>query len=258
MIRRVLVICAIATAFVFPTAAEAAKPQLFTVPSTVTNSQVQSFEFTIASPIAYFCSMDGVLVAPCVSPMSFSGLAEGDHTFEVWATYMAPGPDICTWFPDPIGEICTPGPPMPTGSEASLFSYRIDRTPPNVTFSGEPKQGSSIRNRIALIAFSAEAGSTYSCTFDQRTPEPCESPVEWRNLEAGLHRVKIQATDAAGNQGPASSLEFAVNTRSITYRSINKTSAKRCLKRKLKRRGKVVRTKSGKIRYKTTCKRVRF
>lgn len=256
--RKFVFAAAVAVILAIPATASAATPQLLTVPPQYTNSDTQTFEFTIAAAILYECSMDGAALAPCTSPKSYSGLAEGSHTFSVVAQYNAPQPDFCTDFGPPIGLICTPMPPIPTWSTATTFDFVVDRTGPTVGFEGWPKQAAASRSRTASIEFQMEPGGSYTCTFDKRTPEPCQAPIEWRNLSVGLHRVKVRGTDAAGNVGAEFSLEFAVNSRTVTYRSITKTTAKRCVKKKLKKKGKVVRTKSGKVRYKTACKRVRF
>lgn len=241
----VIVVC-----LAFPASASALKPQLLTVPPEITNSQTQTFEFTIAAAISYQCSLDGAALTACVSPQSYSGLAEGTHTFTVIAQYNAPQPDFCIVIPPSVTPTCFPMPPIPTTSEASVFEFMVDRTGPTIEFAGTTKQGSASRARTANIQFQMERGGSYLCTFDKRTPEPCESPIDWRNLEIGLHRVKIQATDAAGNVGSVFSLEFAVNSRRITYRSITKTTAKRCVKKKVRR--------GGKLRNRTKCKKVRF
>lgn len=249
MVRRMTFAVVLVVAVAVPAAAQAAKPQLLTVPPLVTNTQTQTFEFTIANWNYYECSLDGSAFQFCAPPVTYTSLPDGSHAFAVRANHNVPD---CP----PLDPDC--GVFMAVTSDVSTFTFIVDRTRPEVSFTAGPKQGSSSRVRTVNIAFASEPGSTFVCTFDKRTPEPCESAVEWRNIEPGLHRVRVQATDAAGNVGDGSSLEFAVNTRTVTYRSINKTSAQRCVKRKLKRRGKVVRTKSGKIRYKTTCKRVRF
>lgn len=241
----VLVVCLMA-----PASASAAKPQLLTVPPLFTNSQSQTFEFTIGASIYYECTLDGVLTSPCTSPKTYSGLSEGAHTFSVIAFYNAPQPDFCITLPPPGGEFCTPMDPIPSWSQPSTFEFQVDRTAPTIAFAGAPKQGSSSRASTVNITFPMERGASYLCTFDKRTPEPCQAPIEWRNVEVGLHRVKVQATDSAGNVGAVYSLEFARNSRKVTYRSINKTSAKRCVKKKVRR--------GGELRKRTVCKRVRF
>lgn len=243
--KRLVVATIALIALAIPASASAAKPQLLTVPPANSSQSSVTFEFTIALSNFFECRIDGGPLSLCTSPITYTSLAEGPHSFEVRADHLVCLDMLCTIL-------------IPATSDFALFNFVIDRSGPAVAFTGGPKQGSASRNRTALVAFSSDPGSTFTCTFDKRSPEPCESPVEWRNLEVGLHRVKIRATDTAGNVGPDTSLEFAVNSKTVTYRSIGKTSAKRCVKKKLKKNGKVVRTKSGKVRYKTTCKRVKF
>jgi hypothetical protein len=64
------------------------------VPSAVTNATQASFEFTADEAGASFaCSLDDAAFAPCTSPASHSGLAEGAHTFKVSATDQAGNTD---------------------------------------------------------------------------------------------------------------------------------------------------------------------
>ncbi len=57
----------------------------------------------------YQCKLDGGSFVPCTSPMSYSGLAEGSHTFWVMAIDPAgnvdPTPSVYTWTVDTSGSI---------------------------------------------------------------------------------------------------------------------------------------------------------
>jgi glucose/arabinose dehydrogenase len=71
-----------------------------------------------------------------------------------------------------------------------------DTTPPVTTIvSKKVKDGGR-----AKVAFSSsEAGSTFTCRLDKRKPKPCTSPRKLKHLDEGKHKLRVAATDAAGN-----------------------------------------------------------
>ena len=60
-------------------------------------SESDSATFTFSADRAgatFQCSLDGAPFAPCTSPVTHTGLADGDHTFEVQATFRFAGVDL--------------------------------------------------------------------------------------------------------------------------------------------------------------------
>jgi hypothetical protein len=55
-------------------------------PTGTVTSQSATFAFTASESATFACSLDGAAAAPCTSPVSYSGLAGGAHTFTVVAT----------------------------------------------------------------------------------------------------------------------------------------------------------------------------
>jgi hypothetical protein len=56
-------------------------------PAAVTASNDASFNFTASEPAAFFeCQVDGAGFVPCGPPQNYTGLTNGNHTFEVRAT----------------------------------------------------------------------------------------------------------------------------------------------------------------------------
>src|SRR5207302_10206833 len=83
-------------------------------PSGVTASTSATFSFTSSVPGSTFqCSLDGASATACTSPQTYTGLANGAHTFSVKAI-------------DPAGNV------DPTPAAAS---WTVDTTAPAVTLS---------------------------------------------------------------------------------------------------------------------------
>ena len=60
----------------------------------------------------------------------------------------------------------------------------------------------------AKITFgSSEAGSSYKCKLDKAKYKSCHSPKTFRHLDEGKHKVKVLATDAAGNTDPTAAVK---------------------------------------------------
>jgi hypothetical protein len=90
-------------------------------PANPTNSTVATFAFHSTEKNSTFaCSLDGVAASACTSPTSYSGLANGAHTFTVAATDQAgntdPTPASFSWTVD------TQAPGAPTGLGATLVA----------------------------------------------------------------------------------------------------------------------------------------
>ena len=158
-------------------------------PPALTNSQQQTFEFSADEEGSTFeCRLDGAAFAPCTSPVVRTGLAEDDHRFEVQAT-------------DEAGN---------TDPEPAAAEFTIDRTAPDVTIDSGPDEHGN--DTTAQFTFSSpEAGTTFACSLDGETFEPCSSPASRDGLEDGPHGFTVQASDAATNAKTRTHL-FAVDT----------------------------------------------
>ena len=101
------------------------------MPSSLVNSSSATFAFTgsdSGSGVASFeCSLDSAAFVPCVSPLTYTGLADGLHTFVVRAI-------------DRAGNV---------DASPATFAWTVDLTPPNVTVSSNtslvwPPNGKSV------------------------------------------------------------------------------------------------------------------
>ena len=125
----------------------------------------------------FACRFDSAATfTPCTSPITYSGLAQGTHTFRVRAT-------------DPAGN---------TDPTPAMSSVTVDTTPPQTTITSGPS--GTISQQDASFSFSSsEAGSHFQCRLDGASFAACSSPKAYSGLGSGAHRFKVRAIDRAGN-----------------------------------------------------------
>jgi len=149
-------------------------------PANPTNATGASFSFTSTEAGSSFqCSLDGAAFASCTSPRSYTGLADGSHTFQVRAT-------------DPAGN---------TDATPASYTWTIDATAPNTTITASPANPTNATS--ATFSFtSTESGSTFQCRLDGAAFASCTSPQAYSGLAAGSHTFEVRATDSLGNTDP--------------------------------------------------------
>jgi hypothetical protein len=148
-------------------------------PSGTVATNSAQFTFTSNEPGSFTCSLDGAS-APCGSPKSYAGLADGQHTFTVAARDLVGNLDLTpasrTWTVDAVVE---------------------DNTSPETTITGGPT--GTVTSSTAEFAFTSdEPGGTFTCTLDGSSA-PCTSPKTYTGLGDGPHTFTVTATDIAGN-----------------------------------------------------------
>jgi hypothetical protein len=167
---------------VAPTTTITAKP---THPS---NNSAPSFTFTagdIGSTIE--CKLDGAPFAACTSPTTYTGVADGPHTFAARAT-------------DPAGN---------TGPQAA-YSWTIETRGPTVGLTSAP--GGLSNSSVATFSFSADEPSSFDCKLDGRGFEACNSPASYHGLGDGPHSLSVRAQDAVGNFSVAVTHTWRIDT----------------------------------------------
>src|SRR5439155_22152598 len=94
-----------------------------------------------------------------------------------------------------------------------------DTVKPSTTIKDAPHDPSSLR--VALFTFSSsENGVAFSCALDGGAFRLCP-PDGFPGLRPGRHQLVAQATDAAGNVGPATKpFEWTVDDSRIAFESI--------------------------------------
>jgi hypothetical protein len=95
------------------------------------------------------------------------------------------------------GDLVVDALPDPTAPDIAP-----DTTPPETTISkGAPNR--TAKTRVQFKFSSSEPGSSFECKHDQKAFKPCGAPKNLRRLDAGKHRFKVRAIDAAGNVDPS-------------------------------------------------------
>ncbi|MBK5274049.1 MAG: hypothetical protein JJE30_03220, partial [Desulfuromonadales bacterium] len=126
------------------------------------------------------CSLDSGAYAACTTPKTYTGLADGSHTFAVRAV-------------DPSGN----ADPTP-----AAWTWTVDTTPPDTIIGGKPTAPTN--NASANFSFTAtEANSTFECRLDGEAFAACTSPKSYTLLSEGSHTFAVRATDPAGNTNPS-------------------------------------------------------
>jgi hypothetical protein len=165
-------------------------PSIDSGPSGTVNTGSASFSFSDSQTgVSFLCQLDGAGFSSCTSPKSYSGLADGSHSFQVKARD-AGGNDSAistrSWIID------TAPPPAPS----------IDSGPSDPSNSTSPSFGFS----------DTEAGVSFLCQLDGAGFSSCSSPKSYTGLGEGLHSFQVKARDAAGNDSTVTTRSWTIVT----------------------------------------------
>jgi len=147
-----------------------------TKPNESANSTAATFSFSSDEVGATFeCKLDGGVWAACASPVTFSSLAEGQHTLQVRAV-------------DAAGQ---------RDAAPKTYSWTVDTTAPVTpaiaSAPSSPAQSSA-------FGFSVPTGETAECQVDDGAWTACASPYTPAGLADGAHTFKLRTVDGAGNR----------------------------------------------------------
>lgn len=152
---------------------------LGTTPPLLTNNPAAPLTFSgsddVSPNVTFECRIDTASFAPCTSPFTPSGLADGSRTFNVRSR-------------DQAGNVSTP----------ASYTWTIDTNPPDTSISGGPANGSTTGPTVAFT-FTSEPGATFQCRVDSGSFSGCTSPFTITSLTDGSHTFSVHAIDAAGN-----------------------------------------------------------
>lgn len=128
----------------------------------------------------YECRLDAGAWAACTSPRTLTGLADGDHTFEVRAIdgvgNTDPSPDSITWTVDTVAPTTT----ITTHPAASESTDEAE-----FEFDGDDGAGTGVDH--------------FECRLDGGSWATCTSPHQLTALAEGTHTFEVRAVDGAGN-----------------------------------------------------------
>jgi hypothetical protein len=181
-------------------------PTLTANPANPTNLTNASFSFTGEAGATFECQLDGGAFAACTSPRSYTGLAEGSHTFNVRQT-------------DTAGNT----------SANRTFTWTLDLTAPVApTLTSTPNNPSN--SAAPSFSFTGEVGATFQCQLDGSAFSACTSPKSYTGLTAGSHTFNVRQTDTAGNTGPNATYSWTIDLTappapSITANPANPTNS---------------------------------
>jgi Bacterial Ig-like domain len=150
-------------------------------PSSLSNSASPSFSLSATEVGSTFdCELDGGGFASCSSPKSYSGVADGAHTFQVRAV-------------DPAGN---------ADASPASYSWTIDATPPDTSIGPSYPFSLTTATGATFDFSSTEGGSTFACSLDGSAFTSCSTPKTYSALADGSHTFQVRATDAATNTDP--------------------------------------------------------
>jgi hypothetical protein len=131
------------------------------------------------------CALDGAIPATCASGITFHGLANGSHDFEVEATDAAGNVELA-----------------PTVFSWAVDNSLPDETPPETTIKSMPANPSDSPTASFTYA-SNEPGSSFECALDGLAFAPCEpAGISYTDLANGSHSFQVRAVDAGENVDP--------------------------------------------------------
>ncbi len=165
-------------------------------PANATNQTTATFTFDApdaAAPAAqYECIIDDSAWLPCASPRTYTGLAEGMHTFTV----------------RPAGA-GSRGDSLP-----ATITWMIDLTPPETIMDARPPRQMAYDDAVSghgpsatfrfhgvdQTAHGVAAGiDHFECLFERGDFVACSSPRTYHDLPRGWHAFQVRAVDVAGN-----------------------------------------------------------
>jgi hypothetical protein len=162
-------------------------PTITSKPASLTDDPSPRFAFSDAEAgVSFVCKLDNRPSSNCTSPVSYSGLADGSHTFQVQAR-------------DAAGNT----------SGATSFTWTIDtRPPPTPNLTGTPS--ATTTSTTATFTFTDhESGVGYECRLDDGW-SACSSPKTYAGLDPGRYTFSVRALDAVGNRSQPASFTWTI------------------------------------------------
>ncbi len=158
-----------------------------------TASKDMNISFSVSEPSNITCSLDGILIDKCKSPLILSDLNEGIHTVEFKAIDLAL-------------------------NVSGTYSYKweIDLSAPIATIRMIDPISSPTNKKYASFEIISEENATFKCSLDNNEVWECEKNVLLENLTDGEHELSVTPIDSALNVGEKAIFKWVVDTISPT------------------------------------------
>lgn len=145
---------------------------------TIVGSANMTFNFSSnQSGVTFWCKLDSNSPSTCVSPLSYSALANGSHNFSVYAVNSSGLADT------------TP----------ATYTWTVDTVPPSVTIDNLASLPLITNITSMTFVFSSSEPGTFTCSIDGGAGSPCTSPKTYTGLAEGAHNISINVVDSVGN-----------------------------------------------------------
>ena len=174
-----------------------------TKPANPSNQKTAKFTFAgtdnASAPgnLSFDVSLDGLSFSPATSPVSFTGLADGNHTFEVEAT-------------DQAGNVSLP----------ASYSWVVDTVIPTVAINKGPdpitNQTTAAFDLSGTDNLTPAAQLTFQFSLDGVAFVAGTNPLNLTGLSSGSHTIAIESVDQAGNDSNPASFTWTVDTTAPT------------------------------------------
>ncbi|WP_210494837.1 hypothetical protein [Patulibacter sp. SYSU D01012] len=166
-------------------------PTFTSAPSGTVASSGASLSFSGEAGASFRCSVEGGPYVACTSPLTITGLADGDHVVRITQV-------------DAAGNV---------GTDVATASWKVDTTPPSTPILLGAPSG-TVGTDHASITLVGEAGAAFRCSLDGEAFRECDSPLVLTGLEDGGHVLEVKQVDAAGNEStPVAKASWTVDTK---------------------------------------------
>jgi hypothetical protein len=161
------------------------------MPTNPTNNSAATFAFSAVGTgaVTFECGLDGAALTSCQSPKTYSGLANGTHSFIVKTT-------------DSIGNF-----------SQKTQAWLIDTVAPTISIVTAPS--GNVTTAAVSLAFSATDGGsgvrTTECSLDGSAFTACTSPKAY-TLADGFHQFSVRAVDNAGNVSSTAQAQWTIDS----------------------------------------------
>ncbi|MBX3023161.1 MAG: fibronectin type III domain-containing protein [Bdellovibrionales bacterium] len=145
---------------------------------TLTASSNISFTFSAnQTGVTFWCALDSATPAMCTSPKAYTGVANGTHTFKVYAVNSSNKQE------DP----------------PKSYTWTVDSVAPTVTITNAAQLPTLTKQTAMSFQFAANEASSFQCSVDGSAFAPCTSPQSYSALQEGAHSFAVRAVDSVGN-----------------------------------------------------------